>query len=142
MPYRAWLFAVAIGINFTVSVKAQDQAQGADDPATTQSQPSDHNPVGIPVRIIGDSITTDARDARERQSKNREEDDLIAQERMADATEAMNKGTQSIKRAAWWSFSAVPVGNGLLIYTLLLTRKQTIYIQVAWRRSEKPLTQW
>ena len=50
---------------------------------------------------------------------------------MANATEAMNEATQSMKNAAWWSFGAVVLGTLLLGYTLKLTRAATASAQEA-----------
>ena len=47
------------------------------------------------------------------------------------ATQAMNEATQSMKRAAWWSFFAVALGTVLLIWTLSLTRQANRAAQAA-----------
>ena len=122
MSHRAWLLVTAIGLASSL-VEAQDQAGSPEDGTAGQEQPAGNLPLGFPVRIIEDDETAEARERSERQSEQREIDDLIAQQRMADATVAMNEATQSMKRAAWWSFGAVFVGTLLLIWTLFLTRQ-------------------
>lgn len=118
-----WIIAVAFGIAIAGLVQAQEQAQHAGEDAATQSQPPEPNPIGIPVRIIEDNVSTDARERSEGEASEREKDDLIAQERMADATEAMNEATQSMKRASWVSAGLVGFGTLLLVWTLGLTRQ-------------------
>lgn len=119
---RDWLFAVVLGL-IAASLQAQEQANRAQ-PAEQQSgQQAKAFEPSIPVRIIESEESARARESRERESNQREKDDLIAQQRMADATEAMNDATQSMKNAAWWSFGAVALGTALLVYTLLLTRE-------------------
>lgn len=126
MSIRTWLYAVAFGVILAGSAQAQQQTQATDDGTAIQSQASEPNPIGIPVRIIEDSESANARNRSERESTDREKDDLVAQERMADATEAMNEATQSMKNAAWWSFGAVAVGTALLTWTLIITRQANI----------------
>lgn len=122
MSNRSWLFVAAIGLAASL-VEAQEQAGGPEDGTAGQEQSADNLPLGFPVRIIEDDETAEASERRERESEQREKDDLIAQQRMADATEAMNEATQSMKHAAWWSFGAVSLGTLLLIWTLFLTRQ-------------------
>lgn len=131
MPFRTWMYVFATGITIASSVQAQEQTQSTEENPTIQSGPAKPDPVGIPIRIIEDGISADARDQSEREAAEREKDDLSAQERMADATEAMNEATQSMKNAAWWSFGAVALGTLLLGYTLKLTRAATKSAQSA-----------
>lgn len=123
MSSRYWLAALAFGLIVTASLQAQEQAQSADDGAQEKQEASGDLPIGIPIRIIENDESTEARERRERESAKREQDDLIAQQRMADATQAMNEATQSMKNAAWLSFVAVAIGTGLLVWTLRLTRQ-------------------
>lgn len=121
MLKRYWIFAVAFGLT-AASLQAQEQAQGGQDRAENQEQAAQEQPLGIPVRIIEDDEAAEARERRERVSAQREQDDLVAQQRMAEATEAMNTATESMKNAGWLSFGAVAIGTCLLIWTLFLTR--------------------
>lgn len=124
MPYRSWMFFVVIGLAFSATLlEAQEQAQSPDGGENIQQQSSQTLPIPIPVQIIEDDESAEAREAREQQASNREQDDLIAQNRMADAADAMNEATQSMKNAAWWTFGAVTLGTALLVWTLLLTRQ-------------------
>jgi hypothetical protein len=112
------IIAVALGL-IAASLQAQEQANGTQPAEQQSSQQAETFEPSIPVRIIESEESSRSREIRERESDQREEDDLIAQQRMADATEAMNEATQSMKRAAWLSTFFVAVGTGLLVWTLL-----------------------
>lgn len=123
---------VALGLA-SASAQAQEQTpESKNHPANQQTQPlTPELPSPLPVAVIEGEEAAEARERREREASQREKDDLIAQQRMADATEAMNKATQSIKWAAWFSFGAVLAGTCLLIWTLLLTRSANAAAQAA-----------
>lgn len=123
MSFRSWLYVFALGISLSGSLQAQQQTQPTQDGAKQQESLSEGRLIGIPVRIVEGQKATEARESSEREGTQREKDDLVAQQRMADATEAMNDATQSMKNAAWLSFFAVALGTGLLIWTLLITRQ-------------------
>lgn len=114
---------VALGLA-AGSLQAQDEAADGQWDAETHQQPPVvlEIPSPLPVTVVEGEESSKARQSREQQAAEREKDDLIAQQRMAEATEAMNEATQSMKWAAWFSFGAVSLGTILLIWTLVLTR--------------------
>lgn len=122
MPTRSWIIAFALVVTFTGSLQAQQETHPSQDWAGEEHQPAENLPPEISVRVIEDDEAAEARQRREEEADQREVEDLIAQQRMADATEAMNEATQSMERAAWWSVSIVGVGTILLVWTLFLTR--------------------
>ena len=119
---RYWIVAFFLGLSAT-QLHAQEQIQGSHGESRDNNEKAEAPTFGFPVKIIEDYEASRARESREAESNQREKDDLIAQQRMADATVAMDKATQSMKNASWWSFGAVAVGTVLLIWTLWLTRK-------------------
>ena len=123
MSARNWLFGIALGLTLACLGQAQEQAQPAEDRPEVQAQTSDGLPPDVSVRIIEDSEAAEARQRREEEARQREIEDLIAQQRMAAATEDMNEATQSMKQAAWLSVAVVAVGTALLVWTLFLTRQ-------------------
>lgn len=116
-----WIFALAIGLAAS-SLQAQDISNDSQDRAAEQQDTTQQQPLGIPVRIIEDQESTLARQSREAMAAQREQEDLVAQQRMAEATEAMNEATQSVKNANWLSTGFVGIGTFLLLWTLRLTR--------------------
>lgn len=117
-----WIIAVAFGLAIAGSLQAQEQTQDAGEAATNKSAPTEGQPLGIPVRIIEDRESAEARESRESEAEQREKDDLAAQQGMNAATQAMNEATQSMKHASWVSAGLVGFGTLLLVWTLYLTR--------------------
>lgn len=132
MLISRWIIAAALGLAVT-SLQAQEQAETSQATEKERGQQTDTFSPSIPVRIIESEESSRSREGRERESDQREEDDLIAQQRMADATEAMNDATQSMNRAAWVSAFFVALGTGLLVWTLWLTRQANRSAQAAVR---------
>lgn len=89
----------------------------------SQEQPAKSYPFLFPVEIVEDQATTDAREGREEEARQREIEDLAAQQGMNSATQAMNAATQRMANYAFWSTIFVAVGTLLLFYTLWLTRQ-------------------
>ena len=54
MSFRTWLFAFAIGLTFSGSVQAQEEAQGADERANAQQKSANDLPFNVPIKIIED----------------------------------------------------------------------------------------
>jgi hypothetical protein len=103
--------------------QAQEQAQGARGETPAQQQPATPARSPIPVEIIGRQEAAEAREHSEAEAEQREIEDLIAQQGMNAATEAMNQATQRMAKYAFWSTVFVGVGTVLLILTLSLTRQ-------------------
>ncbi len=105
-----------IAVTFGVIVfSSVGQAQNKTD--YEKSEPNDQSenpkifPITVPVKIIISDASTESRQRRESESRQREIDDLIAQQGMNSATQAMNEDTQ---RMALYSFiSTVIVGSEL-----------------------------
>lgn len=124
MPYRSWLFIAALGLTLSPTLlKAQNEATNGQDRASEQQQAAQELPIPLPVQIIEDDESADARQRSEADARQREIDDLEAQQGMNEATQAMNEATQSMNRAAWVSAFFVALGTGLLVWTLSLTRQ-------------------
>lgn len=124
MPYRAWLLIVAFGLILPAPLlQAQEQADQPDGQAQSQQSPAIYLPNPLLIEIIEDEAEAEARRRHEEESRQREIDDLEAQQGMNAATQAMNEATQSMKHAAWLSTALVGLGTVLLIATLWLTRQ-------------------
>lgn len=104
------------------SGQAQQEAQGEQGQPETSQEPSQTLPIPLPVEIVGDEAKTEARQRREDEARQREIDDLIAQQGMNAATQAMNDATQRMAFHSLLSTIFVGVGTGLLVWTLWLTR--------------------
>ena len=120
MPFRSWVIAVAFGL-IAVSGQAQEQAQSPSGQTESQQSPSQALPLPLPVEIVEDQATADARERSEKESEQREVKDLVAQQGMNAATQAMNIATQRMADYALYSTILVGVGTVLLVVTLLLT---------------------
>ncbi|MCZ7887836.1 MULTISPECIES: hypothetical protein [Agrobacterium] len=104
------------------SGQAQDQPDKASGEAGAHQSAPYQFPFSVPVNIIEDKATSDARDRHEQEARQREIEDLVAQQGMNFATQAMNDATQRMAEYAWWSTVFVGIGTLLLIFTLWLTR--------------------
>lgn len=67
MSFRTWLYIATFGIIIATTVQAQEQGQGAEKNAATHRGPSEPDPFGLPIRIIEDGISADAREQSERE---------------------------------------------------------------------------
>ena len=132
MPIRYWIAAVAFGlIGFVQSGQAQEEADNEQVEARQQEQPAQSYPLPFPIEIIEDQAESDARERREAEALQREIDDLIAQQGMNAATQAMNDATQRMALYNLISTVLVGVGTVLLIVTLYLTRQANMSAQKA-----------
>jgi len=128
--YRS--IAIAIGlILFTTLGQAQEQAQSSQGNTATQQQPSQTFPIPLPVEIIQNKSETDASNRRYQEGRSREIRDLVAQEGMNAATQAMNEATQRMSTHSMVSMIAVCIGTVLLIATLVLTYRASKSAQAA-----------
>jgi hypothetical protein len=79
----------------------QEPEQDSEASSAIEQEPAADDPVS--VVIVTDPTETEASERREEKAADTQQRDLIAQQRMADATEAMNRATQSLMWAAWVS---------------------------------------
>lgn len=118
-----WIAALALGlIVFAPLGQAQEQAGKPDREASQQNTPQ-ILPVPVPVQIIEDNKTAQARQRHEAEAAQREKEDLVAQKGMNAATQAMNSATQRMACYALWSTILIGIGTALLVWTLFLTRQ-------------------
>jgi hypothetical protein len=113
------------------SGQAQEEAQGEQGETATQQQPAQTLPIPLPVDIIEDEAAAEARKHREAEARQNEEDDLVAQQGMNRATQAMNEATQRMALYSLISTGLVALGTALLIVTLWLTRQANRAAQTA-----------
>lgn len=118
------IIVAALGLTLISSGQAQDEAQGEQWQAREQQQSSDAPPPPlIRVDIIEDQAAAEVRQRREAEARQREIDDLVAQQGMNDATQAMNDATQRMALYSLVSTIFVGIGTILLFATLYLTRE-------------------
>jgi hypothetical protein len=119
----------AVGIAFVVACflgplgHAQDEVANQQQGASAKEAPKSSLQMPLPVQIIENDESAEARQRYETISQENERNDLIAQQRVADATDAINGATQSMMWAAWLSAFFVGAGTFLLVWTLVLTRQ-------------------
>lgn len=128
MPNRAWLAVVAAGLIATsVLGHAQQETDSGEQRSDTQEDPTNNQdpafllPLPVPVEIIEDSATAQARERREAESSQREIDDLAAQQGMKAGTDVMAKATEDMRDYAYTQTWLVGLGTFLLFVTLGLT---------------------
>ncbi|WP_339636158.1 hypothetical protein [uncultured Sulfitobacter sp.] len=120
MPFHSWLLIAAIGLTISGSLQAQEQPSAN---ASNQEELTDGSVFAIPVELVESQEATATRESEEAERRQREIDDLIAQQGMNDATQAMNTATQSMMLASWLSAALGGLGTILLVWTLRLTRE-------------------
>ncbi|WP_295451231.1 hypothetical protein [uncultured Pseudophaeobacter sp.] len=125
MSFRAWLYIAVFGIALAGSGQAQDSGEQPQQPAAEQQELSQSLPIPVPIVIVESEETSEAREGHEAEARQREIEDLRAQQGMDAATQAMNEATQSMALYALLSTVFVAVGTFLLFWTLYLTRKAT-----------------
>ncbi len=122
MSFRAWVYAAALGLTvFASSGQAQQETQSEQGQPDTGQEPAQTLPVPLLVEIVGDEAEAEASQRREEEASQREIDDLVAQQGMNAATQAMNDATQKMAFHSLLSTIFVGVGTVLLVATLLLT---------------------
>ena len=119
--YRIAILALGLILSCGLG-QAQEQANPGESAAPAQEQPPPPLPVPLPVQIIEDDESANARQRREAEAAQREKDDLLAQQGMNAATQAMNDVTQRMALYSLISTTLVALGTGLLFWTLQLTR--------------------
>lgn len=131
--------AIIAGIAALVLVSGQgcgqEPEQKSENAAAVEKKAAAEAPVS--VIIVTDPTEAKASKRREEESAETQKRDLIAQQRMADATEAMNRATQYMMYAAWVSVLVGMGGLWALFYTFREQRKMfradaQAYIEVVW----------
>ncbi|WP_414831698.1 hypothetical protein [Afifella sp. YEN Y35] len=127
MPIRYRHAAIAIGTFLSLQAPCIDRVLasnlGQDNRAESAEQHPERDEFSIPVRIVEPPEEREARHGRDRESDQRERDDLIAQNRAAEAS------IRSAELAWWQSFWTffqtllVAVGTIAIVWTLFETRK-------------------
>lgn len=113
----------------------QEPEQDRESPTTVEQKPAADDPIS--VVIVTDPAETEASERREEESAETQKRDLVAQQRMAEATEAMNRATQYMMYAAWLSVFIGAGGLGALVWTFREQRKMfradaQAYVEVVW----------
>ena len=70
--------------------QAQNEGGNANGGTADKQQPTQQLPIPLPIQIIEDDEAASARKTSENEAAQREKDDLIAQQGMHTATQAMN----------------------------------------------------
>ena len=120
MSFRTWLFAVTIGLIASLG-QAQEQAGGEQGQSAAQENPAQPFPVPLLVDIIEDEATAEARNRSEEESRQREIEDLIAQQGMNAATQSIEAATKDMRDYSLYSTLFVGIGTVLLFVTLWIT---------------------
>lgn len=126
MLSRDWLAGIALGLAFSLSgpLSAQvspeqsepNQAEGQRQESGGQAGPA---PFSVPVRILEEPEESESAEREQQKATQREIEDLLAQQSMADST----------KEIVFWTRLQVvlaTLGTIALIYTILLNRKATL----------------
>lgn len=121
---RYWVIILAFGLiglgHCVVYGQSPEDAKG-DKANAERSEPSDQsksNQIVFPVRILENPPKTEADQRDEQEAEQREKEDLVAQQSVAESTEKILwlSGLQMILAV---------IGTGALIYSILLNRKAT-----------------
>ncbi len=118
----AWVVAVAFGL-VALSGHSQEQADRSTERGEShQAAPQEPLPP-IRIELVEPDEAAEARQRSERESQEREKADLIAQQGMNEATQAINRATQDMALYSLISTGAVVFGTLLLGWTLYETRR-------------------
>jgi|GEM_PF-5391184 len=119
---RYGLLVAALGLVALLnSGQAQEQTQTPDNSANSQQQPSNATPFRIPVEIFENEAESETRQRHEADARQREIDDLLAQQGMNAATQEINLATQDMRDYSYRQTWLIGIGTVLLVATLLLT---------------------
>jgi len=122
MSFRTWMYVFAIiGLTLAGSGQAQETRQPTQPQASEQEEPAKSLPIPLIVEIVEDDAAAVSRQRSETEARQREIDDLAAQQGMNAATQAMNEATQRMASDSREMTIATWVGIFLLFITLLLT---------------------
>jgi len=137
---RYWIIAVALGLVATLG-QAQSASQSAQGATSQQETPAEALPISISAEIVDDDEDAKTRERREKEARQREIDDLAAQQGMNAATQSMNEATQRMATDSRQMTIATWVGVALLVVTLLLTlqaNRAAVKAATISLRSERP----
>jgi hypothetical protein len=119
MFFSRWVFAVAFSLTFLPAVgEAQEQTNGEQGQAEAKQSPSNGSPFAVPVEIVENEADAKARARREAEIRQHDIDDLIAQQ-------GVNAATQAMRDYAYLQTWFVGLGTLLLVGTLFLTVQAT-----------------
>ncbi len=107
-----WHIVLAIGlIAISSAVLGQTDEQPQEPQRKTQQEqgPTQIAPIPLPIEIVEDDAESEARKRHEAEASEREIKDLIAQQGMNEATQAMNRATERMAKYAFWSTEVVPL---------------------------------
>lgn len=119
MRYGAWIIAVALGLAASLG-QAQEQAEETDRSAQTEQPQTIQIPTPFPVKIVEDETEAITRQRQEAEARQRDIDDLLAQQGMELATRAMNQATQEMRDYAYAQTIIVGIGTVLVFLSLLI----------------------
>lgn len=115
-----WITALTLAI--LIAGKGAGYAQNSDSeangPANIEQTAPKTLPIPFPVQIVEDDGRTEARQRHEQEARQREIDDLVAQQGMNEATQSMERANWRMVDQGYISLLLVLVGTFLLIWTL------------------------
>jgi hypothetical protein len=120
----SWIIAVTFGSMCALAghsfAQSAKQAEDNQTHSTRQYNNSEHQaaPFGIPVRILEEPKQSEDAERQQQEATEREIEDLVAQQNMADATDQLVLLTKL-------QFFLGMVGTGALVYTLYLNWRST-----------------
>lgn len=124
MSAHSRIVAVSLVLTFFFApAQAQEDSDTRQGEAADQQGPTEPIPLPFPVQLIEDAEAIENRRQSEEESRQREIDDLAAQQGMNAATQAMNDATQRMAKYTLWSAVLVGIGTILLFWTLCLSRQ-------------------
>ncbi len=119
--YRHIVLALGlIAISSAVLGQTDEQPQEPQRKTQQEQGPTQIAPIPLPIEIVEDEATAEARKRHEAEASEREIKDLIAQQGMNTATQAMNRATERMAEYAFWSTIIVAFGTGLVFASLIL----------------------
>lgn len=118
---RTAIAGITALILITGQGNGQEPEQNGDSPATVEEKPVSDDPIS--VIVVPDAAEAEASKRREEEGAQIQKRDLAAQQRMADATVAMNRATWYIMWAAWVSAAIGAGGLTALVWTFIEQRK-------------------
>jgi len=118
-----WIRSIAIVglILLPLLGQAQEQTEETDRGQSSQNGPAENPLDSLQVEIVESDSTSDTRNSQEEEAKQREIEDLIAQQGMNAATQSIDAATQDMRDYALYSTILVGVGTVLVFITLILT---------------------
>lgn len=118
----AWIIAVTLGLTADLEQAQEQEDRSEERGESHQAAPKEPFPP-IRVELVETDEASKARQSSERESQKREIADLVAQQGMNEATQAINRATQDMAFYSLISTGAVVLGTILLGWTLYETRR-------------------